>query len=461
MSTKTKSRWDDDTETTAAELARLKAEKAARKALKSQQKQKQRQSSTTADNDNATPTSSPASKRRKLGRGDEPNIEAGGGGGGEGEAKLKLLRFNAPAITPCAHVDRYEKLNHIEEGSYGVVSRARDSRTGEIVALKRLKLERETDGFPITSLREIQTLMAARHENVVNLREVVVGGTLKDVFIVMDFIEHDLKTLSEDMQEPFLQSEVKTLMLQLVSATALMHSQWIVHRDLKTSNLLMNNRGQIKVADFGLARYIGDPMPPLTQLVVTLWYRSPELLLGAKEYGTAVDMWSIGCIFGELLLKDPLLKGKNEVDQLSKIFDLCGTPTDTSWPTFRKFPNARSLKIPKSNLPPQSKIRTKFPLLTSLGIDLISRLLALDPAQRISAEEVLKHPYFKEDPRPKSAEMFPTFPSKAGQEKRRRRDSPSAPARGGEAPSLGDLGGLFGGREEEAVGAGFSLRMGR
>jgi len=296
----------------------------------------------------------------------------------------------------------------------------------------------------------------------------------------MDFIEHDLKTLSEDMQEPFLQSEVKTLMLQLVSATALMHSRWIVHRDLKTSNLLMNNRGQIKVADFGLARYTGDPMPPLTQLVVTLWYRSPELLLGAKEYGTAVDMWSIGCIFGELLLKEPLLRGKNEVEQLAKvrspfptrcartnknqIFDLCGTPTDTSWPTFRKLPNARSLKIPKSNLPPQSKIRTKFPLLTSLGVDLMSRLLMLDPAQRITAEEVLKHPYFKEDPRPKSAEMFPTFPSKAGQEKRRRRDSPTAPVRGGEAPSLGDLGdlgGLFGGREEEVVGAGFSLRMGR
>ncbi|KAG0125621.1 kinase-like domain-containing protein [Tuber indicum] len=458
MSTKPKSRWDDDTEATSAELARLKAEKAARKALKSQQKQKQLQSAAADRGSSAAPPSPPAPKRRKLDRSDESNA------GDEDETKLKLLRFSAPAITPCAHVDWYEKLNHIEEGSYGVVSRARDSRTGEIVALKRLKLERETDGFPITSLREIQTLMAARHENVVNLREVVVGGTLKDVFIVMDFIEHDLKTLSEDMQEPFLQSEVKTLMLQLVSATALMHSRWIVHRDLKTSNLLMNNRGQIKVADFGLARYTGDPMPPLTQLVVTLWYRSPELLLGAKEYGTTVDMWSIGCIFGELLLKEPLLRGKNEVDQLAKIFDLCGTPTDASWPTFRKLPNAKSLKIPKSNLPPQSKIRTKFPLLTSLGIDLMSRLLTLDPAQRISAEEVLKHPYFKEDPRPKSTEMFPTFPSKAGQEKRRRWDSPSAPVRGGEAPSLGDLGdlgGLFGGREEEAVGAGFSLRMGR
>jgi len=183
MSTKPKSRWDEDTETTAAELARLKAEKAARKALKSQQKQKQLQSTSAAaaGSSSVAPGSPPASKRRKLDRSDEPYA------GDEDEGKLKLLRFNAPTITPCAHVDWYEKLNHIEEGSYGVVSRARDSRTGEIVALKKLKLERETDGFPITSLREIQTLMAARHENVVNLREVVVGGTLKEYFFYFLF----------------------------------------------------------------------------------------------------------------------------------------------------------------------------------------------------------------------------------------------------------------------------------
>jgi cell division cycle 2-like len=135
----------------------------------------------------------------------------------------------------------------------------------------------------------------------------------------MDFIEHDLKGLMEDMREPFLQSEVKTLMLQLLSATALMHNLWIVHRDLKTSNLLMTNRGMIKIADFGLARYFGDPVVDMTQLVVTLWYRAPELLLGTKEYGTEIDMWSIGCIFGELCLMEPLLDGKSEIDQLAKV----------------------------------------------------------------------------------------------------------------------------------------------
>ena len=139
------------------------------------------------------------------------------------------------------------------------------------------------------------------------------------VFLVMDFLEHDLKTLLDDMREPFLPSETKTLLSQVITGLNFLHSQWIMHRDLKSSNLLMNNRGEIKIADFGMARYYGDPPPKLTQLVVTLWYRSPELLLGAETYGTEVDMWSIGCIFGELLTKEPLLQGKNEVDQVSKV----------------------------------------------------------------------------------------------------------------------------------------------
>lgn len=139
------------------------------------------------------------------------------------------------------------------------------------------------------------------------------------VYLVMDFIEHDLRTVLDDMPEPFLPSEAKSLLLQILSGIEYLHSHWILHRDLKTVNLLLNNRGEIKIADFGMARFYGDPPPDLTQLVVTLWYRSPELLLGAEKYGPEIDMWSVGCIFAELLTREPLFQGKDEVDQLSKV----------------------------------------------------------------------------------------------------------------------------------------------
>lgn len=287
----------------------------------------------------------------------------------------------------------------------------------------------------------------------------------------MDFLEHDLKTLLEDMAEPFLPSEIKTLMLQIVSATQHLHSHWILHRDLKTSNLLMNNRGEIKLADFGMARYTASPPPKLTQLVVTLWYRSPELLLGAETYGFEIDIWSLGCIFGELLTKDPLFQGKNEVDQLSKIFTLLGPPTKDNWPTFRSLPHAKALhpllstssssSTPK--IPPLS-----FPYLPTSGLRLLTSMLSLNPASRPTPSDILSHPYFREDPRPKAKEFFPTFPSKAGQEKRRRRETPNAPIRGQEGPMLGAedfakgmaAGGIFAGTEAEEVGGGFALRLG-
>jgi cell division cycle 2-like protein len=226
----------------------------------------------------------------------------------------------------------------------------------------------------------------------------------------MDFIEHDLKSLLTMMPSPFLQSEIKTLMLQLLSAVGHCHSNWILHRDLKTSNLLMNNRGTIKVADFGLARRYGDPVGVggMTQLVVTLWYRyvsparlmhipiiifrAPEILLGATTYSTPVDLWSVGCIFAELLLKEPLFQAKGEIELLSMIFKLLGPPTNTSWPEYSRLPLAKTLSLPS---PQPSQFRQKFPYMTTAGIDLLMSLLTYDPARRITAEEALLHPYFR------------------------------------------------------------------
>jgi len=375
--------------------------------------------------------------------------------------KSNLLRAPRSEWYPSRNVSNFERLNHIEEGSYGWVSRAREIGTGEVVALKKLKMDsNDTGGFPVTGLREIQCLMEARHKHVVDLREIVVGNELDEVYLVMEFLEHDLKTLQEDMSEPFMPSEIKTLLLQLTDAVGFLHKHWILHRDLKTSNILMNNRGEIKLADFGMARYFGDPAPQMTQLVVTLWYRAPELLLGAERYDQAIDIWSIGCIFGELLTKEPLLQGKNEVDQLSKIFELCGVPTDETWPGFKRLPNAKSLRLPRNQQNMGAVIRAKFPFLTASGSDLLTSLLSLNPATRPPAQEVLAHPYFAENPRPKSSAMLPTFPSKAGQEKRRRHASPSAPVRGN-APKIAgsDFTDIFASRANEESGAGFQLKL--
>ncbi|WVQ82599.1 hypothetical protein IAT38_004729 [Cryptococcus sp. DSM 104549] len=333
-----------------------------------------------------------------------------------------------PPLVSCRTVYNYTRLNHIEEGTYGVVFRARCNDTNEIYALKKLKLEEEKQGFPITSLREIMALMiAGGHEHVVGIREIVVGDTLDQVYIVMPFIEHDLKTLLADMPHPFLQSEVKTIMIQLLSAVAHCHANWILHRDLKTSNLLMNNRGQIKVADFGLARKFGDPLGEMTQLVVTLWYRSPELLLGAKEYTTAVDMWSVGCIFAELMQGEPLFPGRGEIDQINRIYTLLGRPNAEMWPGYTSLPLVQKIN-PVG--PVFSALRQKFKHLSYEGHNLLSSLLLYDPERRIDAETAGKHPYFSENPLPKHPDLFASFPSQAAGERRHKSlVSPSAPVR--------------------------------
>lgn len=445
------SRWAND-EADKAEELRRKKEKEEKKRLKLQKQQEAESAARAAQEAGSRPA-----KRRRLSTGDEdeeaPKAK-------EAQEERKLLRFEGGGWTSCRHTSNFETLNQIEEGSYGWVSRARDITSDAVVALKKVKMDYNQDGFPITALREISILQRCRHKNIVNLHEILSGDDPQECTLVMEFLEHDLKTLQEDMSEPFMASEVKTLLRQLLSGVGYLHENFIMHRDLKTSNILLNNRGQLKIADFGMARYIPPANAPLTQLVVTLWYRAPELLLGTRDYGIEVDMWSVGCIFGELLAKEPLLQGKNEVDELSLIFSLCGLPSEKTWPQFYRLPNAKSLKLPRDHRNAPAFNRAKFPFLTASGIDLLSSLLSLNPEHRPTADEVLAHPYFKEQPKPKPAEMFPTFPSKAGQE-RRRKKSPNAPKRG-DAPGMQgnlDFSSIFRGREEEEKGAGFQLKM--
>ncbi|RGP63393.1 cmgc cdk kinase [Fusarium sporotrichioides] len=452
-----KSRWAD-TEEDARLDAKLKEEKRRKKAEKARKLEEEKRLQAAAKQSNLEADDDRPSKRRRITP--EPGVKQD-----EKLPPAKLLRFPTGSWGKSRSVENYEKLNDIEEGTYGWVARATNKATGKVVALKRLKLEpQDRNGLPVTGLREIQILKDCQHRNIVTMEEVVVGDDVSrpdnSLFLVLEFVEHDLKSILEDMPEPFLSSEVKRLLLQLTSGIAYLHDNWILHRDLKTSNLLLNNRGQLKIADFGMARYVGDPPPKLTQLVVTLWYRAPELLLGTKTYDAAVDMWSVGCIFGELLTREPLLQGKNEVDQVSRIFELCGVPTEETWPGFRRLPNARSLRLPKTQVATGSVVRARFPSLTSAGAGLLGDLLSLNPERRPSAHEMLQNEYFRQDPKPKPESMFPTFPSKANQE-RRRRVEPHAPVRGGQAVSLGDadLTSIFQGRDKEEKGAGFQLRM--
>jgi len=354
-------------------------------------------------------------------------------------------------LSQCRNVDEaFENQLRIDEGAYGVVFAATERSTGEKVALKRVKLTKEREGFPITALREVTILLRLKHPNIVNVREVALDRSMQKVYMVMDFAEHDLKGLMDVMRNPFTQSEVKSLMKQLLAAVDYMHTQWIVHRDLKLSNLLYTNRGELKVCDFGLARSYGEPLRAMTSLVVTLWYRAPELLLGCTplasvsgpqyRYSTPIDMWSCGCIFAEILLDEPLFPGKGEHNQLDLIFKLLGTPSEKAWPGYQKLPGAKiQWKVhPKNSLrskfasPAKSFMAQSFAggsggaVLTDAGYDLMIKLLTYDPDKRITAKDALNHGYFRQHPPPQECELMPTYPptQDANKKKRRREKTP-------------------------------------
>ncbi|KAA3459636.1 cyclin-dependent kinase G-2 [Gossypium australe] len=334
----------------------------------------------------------------------------------QSDSDVEELAGGMNMLLGCRSVYEYERLNKISEGTYGVVFRARDKKTGEIVALKKVKIldrrELEEFGFPLTSLREINILASFNHPSIVKVKEVVVDDH-DNVYMVMEYMEHDLKALMESMKWPFSTSDVKCLMLQLLEGVKYLHDNWVLHRDLKTSNLLLSNQGELKICDFGMARQYGSPQKPYTTKVVTQWYRAPELLLGAKTYSTAVDMWSVGCIMAEMLAKQPLFKGTSEIDQLRKIFDTLGTPNEKIWAGFSELPGS------KANYSKQryNLLRKKFPVasftgsavLSDAGFDLLNRLLTYDPEKRITADDALKHDWFRELPLPKSKEFLPTF----------------------------------------------------
>ncbi|XP_065601411.1 cyclin-dependent kinase 10 isoform X2 [Cyrtonyx montezumae] len=268
-------------------------------------------------------------------------------------------------------------------------------------------MDNEKEGMPISSLREITLLLELQHPNIVELKEVVVGNHLESIFLVMGYCEQDLASLLENMQTPFSEAQVKCIIIQVLKGLQYLHERYIIHRDLKVSNLLMTDKGCVKIADFGLARTYGMPPQPMTPKVVTLWYRAPELLLGVTTQTTSIDMWAVGCILAELLAHKPLLPGTSEIHQIDLIVQLLGTPNENIWPGFSKLPLVSQYTLRKQ---PYNNLKHKFPWLSEAGLRLLHFLFMYDPKKRATAKDSLDSSYFKEKPLPCEPELMPTFP---------------------------------------------------
>ncbi|ONM26010.1 hypothetical protein Zm00014a_038604 [Zea mays] len=327
--------------------------------------------------------------------------------------------------------DSFEKIDKIGQGTYSNVYKARDSLSGKIVALKKVRfdnLEPESVRF---MAREILILRRLDHPNVIKLDGLVTSRMSCSLYLVFDYMVHDLAGLAASPDIKFTLPQVKCYMRQLLSGLEHCHNRGVLHRDIKGSNLLLDNNGVLKIGDFGLASFF-DPnhKQPMTSRVVTLWYRPPELLLGATDYGVGVDLWSAGCILAELLAGKPIMPGRTEVEQLHKIFKLCGSPTEEYWKK-SKLPHAT---IFKPQQPYKRRIADTFKDFPQSALRLIETLLAIDPSDRLTATSALNSDFFKTEPyacEPSSLPQYP--PSKEMDAKRRDEEARRLKAAGGRA----------------------------
>ncbi|KAH9006845.1 Pkinase-domain-containing protein, partial [Lactarius hatsudake] len=302
----------------------------------------------------------------------------------------ELTRPNTPS--KYSRDELYAIVSQVGEGTFGKVYKARNTVSGLHVALKRIRMETERDGFPVTAMREIKLLQSLRHDNIVRLYEMMVSNG--SVYMVFEYMDHDLTGVLSQSQFTFADAHLKSLCEQMLAGLAYLHHKGIIHRDIKGSNILVNNRGELKLADFGLARfYHKRRRSDYTNRVITLWYRPPELLFGTTVYGPEVDMWSAGCIMLELFTKRPIFQGNDEIHQLEFIFKILGTPTQERWPGVSKLPWYELVK-PKEAIP--NHFRDLFrKWLSPAGLDLAEELLAFDPLHRVTALQALEAPYFK------------------------------------------------------------------
>jgi serine/threonine protein kinase len=298
-------------------------------------------------------------------------------------------------FNPSLHVtfQNYERIEKkpLGEGTYGEVYKARCTRSGEIRALKRMKLDQEDEGVPSTAIREVSLLKILNHPNVVKLHDVFCSQ--KKLYLIFEFVDSDLKKFMKQRGTPLTPEMVKSFARQLVLGVDYCHANRIIHRDLKPQNLLVDNTGALKIADFGLARAFSLPIPKYTHEVVTVWYRCPEILLGCQKYAVAVDTWSVGCIIAELANNSPLFPGDSEIDTIFRIFRKLGTPNESVWSGISQLQDYKET-FPKWKPRGLENVPGLLPNLCDDGIDLVNQFLIFNPKDRISCRRALNHRYF-------------------------------------------------------------------
>ncbi|KAF9920171.1 serine/threonine protein kinase, CMGC, CDC2/CDK sub [Linnemannia zychae] len=371
----------------------------------------------------------------------------------------------------CSQLKEFELVNKLGEGTFGQVlfvifvevhkARRKEPAPGggpqPVLAMKRILMHNENEGIPITALREIKILKRLRHQNIVPLLDIAVSPGSRSsrsrasIYMVFPYMDHDLSGLLNNPRVRLTQPQIKLYMKQLLEGTIYMHSHKIIHRDMKAANLLISNDGTLKIADFGLARPFKPEGEDYTSKVVTRWYRPPELFLGEKKYGPAVDMWGIGCVFGEMLCGGPILQGTSDQDQLDKIFALCGSPTEETMPGWSSLPGLDEKGVSYQVKPQSRNVYDHFlPYGGIVGADLMDKLLVLDPKKRLTAFAASDHDYLWTEPLPAEIGMLPQYEASHEYDRQRRNEAqqdrhntahrnnnnfhPSQPTHGGHHP---------------------------
>jgi cyclin-dependent kinase 7 len=315
---------------------------------------------------------------------------------------------------------RYVKGKKLGEGTYAVVYQGYlRSSPSTLVAIKKFKVQpsQQREGLNVDTVREIKYLQELSHPSIVGLLDVFSTKDQNINMVIEYFPNGNLEQLIKDVSVTYGAADVKAWMGMLSRAIYYCHSNFVLHRDIKPNNLLIAADGEVKLADFGLARSFADPYVNMSSVVITLWYRPPELLYGARHYNGAVDVWSMGMVFAELLMRRPyaaaditdqndMATSVGEIAQITKICEAVGTPTEENWPGVSTLPNyVASDKI--------TPVRGKdfytgmFPTAGTVGVDLLMAMLKLDPRKRVTAKGILQHPWWKTEPRPTDKENLP------------------------------------------------------